>query len=493
MFSLMLLPILMMMPQQNASPSAPQIQPPPPASREFRAAWVATVDNIDWPSKRGLSTKQQQDELIRIFDIAQQLNFNAIILQVRPHADALYESALEPWSEYLTGQQGKRPEPYYDPLEFAIQEARKRGMELHAWFNPYRAWHPAAKGSKAANYIGRTHPHLVRKYGNFEWLDPGEKEVQDWSHRVMMDVVRRYDVDGIHIDDYFYPYPVRANNRTVPFPDDRSWSAYLKSGGGLSRNDWRRDNVNKFVERFYKALKHEKPHVKFGISPFGIYRPGVPKGIQAGIDQYDHLFADVRKWMVNGWCDYLTPQLYWPIAKKEQSYPVLMDWWAAKEQNPKGRHLWIGNMSSNLSVQNWAAKEILDQVELTRKHPGATGNVFFSMKTFTLNYKSINAPLAKLNETPALIPASPWLGAAKPQAPQAQVQASSGPRAVSLGDPCKHGWQWAIYERRNGRWRLTRVMPAQAGPLSVPQGADAIAVSAISRTGIESDRTVLGL
>jgi len=258
---------------------------PPAIPREFRAAWVATVDNIDWPSSRTLTPDQQRSEMIHILDTAVSLRLNAIIFQVRPACDALYDSKLEPWSEYLTGRQGRAPSPYYDPLEFAVREAHARGIELHCWFNPYRAGHPAQRGPYALSHIRYRHPEIVKNYGRYLWLDPGEPLVQKHSLDVIRDVVRRYDIDGVHIDDYFYPYPEDGQE----FQDQASYKRYQNGGGDLGLHDWRRQNVDHFVESAYKTIKSEKPWVKFGISPFGIYRPGIPETIKAGVDQYDEL------------------------------------------------------------------------------------------------------------------------------------------------------------------------------------------------------------
>jgi len=255
----------------------------------------------------------QKAELLAILDRAAQLRLNAIIFQVRPACDALYASPIEPWSEYLTGAMGKAPQPFYDPLTFAVEEAHKRGLELHAWFNPYRAAHPSAKSPIASNHISKTKPSLVRRYGKHLWLDPGEKEVQDYSLSVVMDVVRRYDVDGVHFDDYFYPYKESEGG----FPDDASWKRF-GAGGKLSRDDWRRENVNTFIRRVYETIKAAKPWVKFGVSPFGIWRPGNPSSVQ-GLDAYQELYADSRKWLQNAWVDYFTPQLYWRIIAPRQS------------------------------------------------------------------------------------------------------------------------------------------------------------------------------
>ncbi|RYD80169.1 MAG: hypothetical protein EOP84_12255, partial [Verrucomicrobiaceae bacterium] len=217
---------------------------PPALAREFRAAWIASVGNIDWPSKQNLSPEAQKAELIRLLDHAAALRLNAVVLQVRPASDALYASKIEPWSMYLTGKMGKAPTPFYDPLEFAVKEAHARGLELHAWFNPFRALSTKRHATTAApNHVTKTHPHLVRTYGDLVWLDPGELEARKYVHDVIADVVKRYDVDAVHLDDYFYPYRIKGKD----FPDDASWSKYRSSGGTMTRNDWRRDNIDSFV------------------------------------------------------------------------------------------------------------------------------------------------------------------------------------------------------------------------------------------------------
>lgn len=262
-----------------AASFVPSHATPPPPAREFRGAWVATVKNIDWPSKPGLSTAQQKAELLIILDRAAQLKLNAVLLQVRPACDALYASKLEPWSEYLTGKMGRAPSPFYDPLEFAVTEAHRRGLELHAWFNPFRARHNTGFSTLSKNHISRTHPEFVRTYGQQLWLDPGDKAARDYSQAVILDIVKRYDIDGAHMDDYFYPYAEKDKaGAVIDFPDWPSWNRYLAGGGKLSRGDWRRENVNGFVHRLHDEIKARKPWVKFGISPFGIWRPDQPAG-----------------------------------------------------------------------------------------------------------------------------------------------------------------------------------------------------------------------
>ncbi|MBU6410991.1 MAG: family 10 glycosylhydrolase, partial [Verrucomicrobia bacterium] len=263
---------------------------PPPVAREFRGAWIATVANLDWPSKPGLPVAQQKTELIALLDRAAQLKLNAVIFQVRPMCDAMYASPLEPWSAYLTGVQGRAPQPFYDPLAFAIDEAHKRGLELHAWFNPFRVSSPQARLPLALDDIARTHPELVRHYGDLLWLDPGEPAARQHVLDVIMDVVKRYDVDGVQFDDYFYPYPQSdASGRELDFPDAASWRRF-GAGRGLTRGDWRRQNINRFIQSVYQNIKAVKPWVKFGVSPFGIWRPGNPPQIK-GFDAYAKLYA----------------------------------------------------------------------------------------------------------------------------------------------------------------------------------------------------------
>ncbi len=457
---------------------------PPAVPREFRAVWVATVDNIDWPSKRGLPAAQQKSELLDIIDLCARMRLNAIILQIRPATDALYPSKIEPWSEYLTGRQGQPPSPPWDPLKFAVEESHKRGMELHVWLNPYRSKHPSAKGPLAANHIANTHPKVVKTYANMLWMDPGEPVVQRRSLAVVQDVVRRYDIDGVHIDDYFYPYPVKGHE----FPDEPSYAAFRARGGKLARDDWRRRNVDTFVRDLYATIKREKRWVKFGISPFGIYRPGIPAGIAAGIDQYAELYADARKWLVEGWCDYYTPQLYWPIAQTKQSYPVLLKWWTG--QNPKRRHLWPGNFTGRTMPWegNWKAKEVLDQIAITRRMAGATGNVHFSMRAFKGNYNKITDAL---RDGPyaegAIPPASTWLDGKPPQAPAV---------SLSRGTPTsKVYWEqqgvepsmwWVVWTRARGEWDTT-VLPGNRSSLGIASAGrrafDYVGVAAVDRSG----------
>ena len=420
-----LLFLLSLVPARGAAPDGytPSRITPPPVSREFRGAWVAAVNNIDWPSKPALTTRQQKDELLTILDKCQRLKLNVVILQVRPACDALYASKLEPWSEYLTGTQGKAPNPFWDPLQFAVEQAHARGLELHAWFNPFRARHSSGARISSADHVSRKSPALVKTYGTHLWLDPGLPEVHDYSARVMLDVVRRYDIDGVHIDDYFYPYPEKdAAQKDIPFPDWTSWLAYQRSGGKLTRDAWRRDNVNRFIQRIYREIHAAKPWVKVGVSPFGIYRPGYPAQIK-GFDQYASLYADPRLWLVNGWLDYLAPQLYWRIDAPAQSFPVLLKWWM--ENNPKHRVIAAGinttaigptgrSAARDAGGKDWPTKEITRQIEISRAQ--GAGHIHWNMSALLRNKGSVNEALRGEYDQPALPPALEG-GATKPSAP----------------------------------------------------------------------------
>jgi uncharacterized lipoprotein YddW (UPF0748 family) len=341
---------------------------------EFRAAWIASVANINWPSKPGLCSGEQKREAIALLDLLDTCHFNAVILQVRPQCDALYKSALEPWSYYLSGDQGKGPDTNYDPLEFWIEEAHRRGLELHAWVNPYRAHHPSM-GAVSENSMVKQKPDWVLELTTgYWWLDPGLEDARNHSMAVILDIVKRYDIDGIHMDDYFYPYP--SYNEERDFPDHVSYTAYRQKGGKLNRADWRRENVNVFIKRLNRQINRVKPQVKFGISPFGIWRPNHPPTIQ-GFDQYDQLYADAKLWLNKGWVDYFTPQLYWPIGQIPQSYPVLLAWW--QNENKKGKFVWPG-MRIPSDTTEVKTQEVIHQIMINRAllQP-APGHVFWSI------------------------------------------------------------------------------------------------------------------
>jgi len=491
----------------------PRPEAGPRAQREFRAAWVATVANINWPSEPGLPVEQQKREAVELLDLLQRHHYNAVVFQVRPQCDALYASALEPWSYYLTGEQGRAPDPYYDPLEYWIEQAHDRGLELHVWLNPYRAHHREG-GSITEHSIVRTRPDLVVELKDgFWWMDPGHPETQDHSLAVVMDIVRRYDVDGVHFADYFYPYP--STNHDEDFPDDATWTRYQSGGGKLSRDDWRRANINAFIESVYKGIKKEKPYVKFGLSPFGIWRPGNPESIE-GFDQYGQMYADARLWLNEGWIDYWSPQLYWPINQIPQSYPVLLGWWTG--ENKKNRHLWPGLSVGRIRGEP-GVDEVINQIMITRgmvvKNPG---NIHWSIGSLIRNEALLPGLLAGPYEQPALVPSSPWLDRQPPRSPTADARIQGEQVVVTWEhDQPDDVFRWVVYHEIEGSWNyevFARHDRSATLPLFAPLEPDSaavepepdlqdavrprvsvIAVSAVDRTGNESAwaRVVLGV
>ncbi len=486
-------------PPAPAAPGDPALVPPA-APREFRAAWVSTVANIDWPSKQNLNAEQQQAEAIAILDRARAMNLNAIVLQVRPSADAIYPSKLEPWTEYLSGTQGKPPQPWYDPLRFWVTQAHARGLELHAWFNPYRARHATARSPVAHDHIAKTNPAAVKSYGRFLWMDPGEESASKQTLDVILDVVKRYDIDGVHIDDYFYPYPIEVegaldggpgNKPEIDFPDLPAFQRYALAGGKLERADWRRQNVNRLIEALYKGIHAEKSWVRFGISPFGLGKPDRRPGGIVGFSQYDKLYADAELWLENGWVDYFAPQLYWPIAQAPQAYDVLLDYWVA--QNRHGRHMWPGLYTSRIgaATKSYAPEEIVQQIGVTRSRPKATGHIHFSMIALMENRQGLSDTLkAGHYARPALVPATPWLGNERPGMPSAAARPGN---ALTLRlAPGKDNTLFAIWSRHGDAWRFA-VAPAaridwkvEDDPVHGP--ATLAVVSGVDRLGIESER-----
>jgi uncharacterized lipoprotein YddW (UPF0748 family) len=420
-------------------------------------------------------------------DRAVALKLNAIIFQVRPACDALYDSKIEPWSEYLTGIQGRAPSPYYDPLAFAITEAHKRGLELHAWFNPFRAHHFQAVSPIAPNHISKTQPQMVRGYSKYLWLDPGDPAVRAYTVRVVLDVVKRYDVDGIHFDDYFYPYREKNSaGQEIDFPDAVTWRKYGASSG-LSRDDWRRRNVDVFMEQMYHAIKAEKPWVKFGISPFGIWRPKNPPSI-SGFDSYAELYADSLKWLRNGWCDYFAPQLYWAIGQKSQSFATLLDWW--ESENVLHRHVWPGMNSLKVGGNGWQPSEIVNQINVTRRYNNP-GHIHWSSSAIMKNGALDGALQRESYQQVVLIPASPWLEATTPAIPKLSVGTWRKTFHVQWHDTGNKAARWWVLQTRaNGAWN-TQIFPAgQTESYVEISRADAIAIRSADRLGNLSEPVV---
>jgi uncharacterized lipoprotein YddW (UPF0748 family) len=345
----------------------------------LRGAWLTTVDNIDWPSRKGLSVKEQQTELLNIFDILNQRKFNAVFFQIRPSADAFYQSSYEPWSIYLTGEQGA--DPGWDPLAFAITEAHKRGLQLHAWINPYRAVQNINGAPVSPGHITNLHPEWFITYGRQKLFNPGLPEV--WKHivDVVCEIATKYDVDGIHMDDYFYPYRQPGK----PFPDQ---STFHKYQGNLTIDDWRRGNVDTVIHMLHDALHKIKPQIPFGISPFGVWRnrSADPRGsdTRAGQTNYDDLYADILKWLEQGWIDYAAPQLYWECGNRLCDYHTLAKWW---KDHSYGKPIFAGLASYRVGEKtpSWSnASGILKQHSLARTY-GLDGVIFYNTRSILKN------------------------------------------------------------------------------------------------------------
>ena len=374
---------------------------------EFRAVWVATVVNIDWPSKQGLSSQIQKAEFEALLDMHQKNGMNAIIMQVRPSGDALYPSNLEPWSEYLMGKQGEAPSPYYDPLSFMIEATHQRGMEFHAWINPYRAVFDINKSSIANTHLSKVHPEWFLTYGDKKYFNPGLKEVWEHTNKVVGDLVARYDIDAVHMDDYFYPYKIVGKE----FPDE---STYQKNARGLSKDDWRRSNCDTIVKQLSATIHKVKPGVQFGISPFGVWRNQDKDPIDGSRTigaqtNYDDLYANILLWLKKGWIDYVAPQLYWEFGHRIAPYEVLLSWWS---NHTYGKHCYVG-MGIYRANSNPAWKELSQlprQIVAMRNTPNMKGMIFFSSKTFERNPNGWSDSL-RLNyfKVPVKVPEMNWL------------------------------------------------------------------------------------
>lgn len=408
--------------------------------REFRAVWVATVGNIDWPSQKGLDAETQKQEFIRLLNIVERNNMNAVIVQIRPAADALYQSSFEDWSRYLSGKQGVPPSPYYDPLAFMIEECHRRCIEFHAWFNPYRALVEANKNPNSTQHVTNQHPDWFVNYGGKKYFDPGIPEVSDYFTKIVLDVVKRYDIDAVHFDDYFYPYRI-AN---VEFPDYNSYAKYGKSFA--NKDDWRRDNVNRLIEKISMAIKKEKNYIKFGISPFGVWR-NQRKDLEGsntngGQTNYDDLYADVILWQKKGWIDYLLPQLYWEIGHRSVDYITLLDWWG---HHAYGRNMYIGHGVYRLASDSklcWKSLTEMDnQIEILRKNKNIEGSAFYSAKTLLNNTYNINEKMRnEWYKTPALLPSMNWLPSENIPVPVVKITKKTG---------ASNRIEWEIDDRKN--------------------------------------------
>jgi uncharacterized lipoprotein YddW (UPF0748 family) len=507
----------------------------PEPMREFRGFWLTTVYNLDWPSKPGLPVEIQKLELKEIFDRAAQLNLNAVVLQVRTMCDAFYDSPIEPWSYYLTGELGKAPEPFYDPLEYAVELAHDRGLELHAWFNPFRAATASYGETAPEDHVSKQYPWLLRKDGTHYWLDPSSDFVRNRALTTIFDVVNRYDVDGVQIDDYFYPYPRKD---TPPGLDDsENWQRHCIefqiANTEENRANWRREIVNQFIQDYYAEVKRAKPWVKVGISPFGIWRPKNPEGIE-GLDAWRLIYTDSRRWIREGWLDYFSPQLYWKRGGP-QDFRKLYSWW--QDQNVKGRHLWPGMATSWIGrrgvgeADGRGADEILEQISYTRSDLGkapASGQMHWRWEGFITNRGGISKLITvKRYADRSIPPPSPWLAVdGEPVAPagvedlvlkkemvevkkdpdekgeedededeeeeveEKEVWMLSWKPGEGEGEAAPVRW-WVIQTRKESKekdadesWTTHRLLPSQTHSVEFNvDGIDAISVRSIGRIG----------
>jgi uncharacterized lipoprotein YddW (UPF0748 family) len=392
--------------------------------REFRAAWIATVSNIDWPSKPGLTSMQQQEEFIKRLDQLKQLGCNAVIVQIRPASDAFYDSPDEPWSRFLTGRQGQPPYPFYDPLKFMVDQTHMRSMEFHAWFNPFRALTDSKKNPNPPDHITRKHPDWIVSYGGKSYINPGIPEAREYVIRVITHVAKNYDIDAVHIDDYFYPYRIAGQE----FGDAVAYNKYGK--GFTNKDDWRRNNVNLFISVLNTNLKQDKSYMKLGISPFGVWRNKSkdPEGsnTRGGQTTYDDLYADVLLWMRKGWIDYLLPQLYWERKHKAAAFDILFPWW---EEHSYGRHIYYGlgvyRIVGATKAPWLGSGELLAQMTDIRKNAENPGHVFYSTSSFDKISNTVSEDVSDFNKYPALPPRMKWLDSIAPATPILKTTASS--------------------------------------------------------------------
>jgi uncharacterized lipoprotein YddW (UPF0748 family) len=421
---------------------------------EFRGVWVATVDNIDFPSSRLLSTEAQKAEFISLLEMHKRNGMNALIVQIRPATDAFYPSQYEPWSEWLTGKQGKPPVPYYDPLQFMITETHKRGMEFHAWMNPYRAVFSVSRSSIAPTHITKIHPEWFIEYGGKKYFDPGNKEGQKFVTEVVRDVVHRYDVDAIHFDDYFYPY-------RVPGKEFDDAASFKLNGNGLDKEAWRRSNVDSIIVMLSKAIKEENPYCQFGISPFGVWRnvDKDPEGsnTKAGVTNYDDLYADILLWLKMKWIDYVVPQLYWEFSRKGVEFDVLSKWWA---DHAYGRQMYIGHgIYRAMEPKSYAwknPKELPNQIKKIREFETIQGSVYFSSKSFANNPNGWTDSLKNnYYKYPAIPPPMPWIDSSIPQSPLLVLDPKTAAGANSIdiyfreAEPNDMVNRYVIYQFKN--------------------------------------------
>jgi uncharacterized lipoprotein YddW (UPF0748 family) len=465
---------------------------------EFRAAWVATVTNIDWPSKGNLSVDSQKEEFIKLLNLHQRNGLNAVVVQVRPASDALYPSPYEPWSEWLTGRQGRPPSPFYDPLQFMIEETHKRGMEFHAWCNPYRAEFTIGSSSISPSHITRVHPEWFLSYGGTRYFDPGNKEAQKYVTAVIRDIVSRYDIDAVHFDDYFYPYRVAGKH----FPDDESFRKY---GNGMTESEWRRSNVDSIIVMLSRAIKEENKFCKFGISPFGVWRnkdqDEEGSDTKAGVTNYDDLYADILLWLQKDWIDYVAPQIYWEFGHPRAAFEILLEWWS---RHTYGKHLYIGQGIYRAYENNppWKkAAELPKQIRKIREYPTVNGSIYFSSKSFVRNPNGWNDSLQNnYYRYPALIPPMKWIDSTIPKMPVV-INIQDGLWQLSVENNARPKY-FVVYclgpmtSSTAEASTIHKIIPAFNGRatfdiLKNPPGCQRIGVTVVNRNNLESEMVII--
>ena len=435
-----------------------------PPKRELRAAWVTSVYNIDWPSSRTRTPAQQRQEFISILDRHRQNGLNAVVVQIRSSADAFYPSTLEPWSEWLTGTQGLAPNPPYDPLAFMVRETHRREMEFHAWINPYRAINTAT-ASVAPSHVSVLHPDWVVAYGNLRVLDPGLPAVRQYLVRVVMDVVRRYDVDAIHFDDYFYPSPQAG----LTFNDAASFAADPRGFTVLA--DWRRNNVDIFVKLVSDSIRAAKPRVKFGISPPGVWRNGTSVGGTAttAFQSYTDIFADSRKWLRRGWVDYLAPQVYFAIGQTAANYALIVPWWNQQVNPDTVRHIYVGQGPYRVSATSTEPgfrlpTQLPNQIRLLRQQPKVAGSIYYNTTSLLANPMGfVDSLRINFYRHPALVPTMPWKDAVPPLAPRQITQTNDAGLSES-----RLSWLAPLpaADGESARWYVVYRFPGRTTPVT---------------------------
>jgi uncharacterized lipoprotein YddW (UPF0748 family) len=464
---------------------------------EFRAAWIATVSNIDWPSPGNFDPASQKAEFIVLLDKLRNNGLNAVVVQVRPASDAFYPSQYEPWSEWLTGKQGRPPSPYYDPLRFMIDETHKRGMEFHAWCNPYRAEFSIGRSSISPTHITRIHPEWFLAYGGKRYFDPGNKEAQLYVTSVIRDIVRRYDIDAIHLDDYFYPYRIAG----LEFPDTRN---FYKYGNGMSLADWRRSNVDSIIHLIGRAIREENRYCKFGVSPFGVWRnksqDAEGSNTRGGLTNYDDLYADILLWLKKGWIDYVTPQLYWEMRHRLVGFETLAEWWSRFSY---GRHLYIGHGVYRVYDQpgvSWRnPNELPGQINIVREYPSIQGSVFYSSRPFLRNPNGWNDSLRNnYYRYPAIVPPMNWIDSIPPE-PPGIIRSDKGTWDLSAWHESGIRY-FIVYQVTENQEVITeppyilKILPAPDGEAVFHEpetNGNGYAVTVVGRNNVESDFVII--